>query len=124
MKNKVHTHKVSQAPLGKKAATLALLLMTASLNAYSPIVSAQEKMQSFAIPAVSLSSALIQFAAQTGILISVDAALTKGKQTNGLSGEYSIDTGLEKLLANSTLEIEKDINGNYIISQGRRHVIA
>lgn len=117
MQNKVNTNK---APLGKKAGTLAVLLMAASLNAYSPIVSADGKVQSFAIPADSLSSALMTFAAQTGVLISADAKLTKGKTTKGLAGDYSIESGLEKLLANSGLKITQDVNGNYLIKSNKK----
>lgn len=56
------------------------------------------------IPAGALDKALNQFAARSGITLSVDADLTRGKQSHGLQGDYSVDNGLDALLSGSGLQ--------------------
>ncbi|MDP2180215.1 TonB-dependent siderophore receptor [Methylicorpusculum sp.] len=51
----------------------------------------------------TLSHALSQFAGSAGIQLSADARLTDGKSSPGLQGEYTVEEGLQKLLAGSGL---------------------
>ncbi|MDE9448629.1 TonB-dependent siderophore receptor, partial [Xenorhabdus bovienii] len=44
------------------------------------------------IAAGDLDKALNQYAARSGITLSVDASLTRGKQSNGLHGDYDVET--------------------------------
>lgn len=39
----------------------------------------------------SLDKALNQYAARSGITLSVDASLTRGKHSNGLHGDYDVE---------------------------------
>ncbi|MDD2760201.1 MAG: TonB-dependent receptor, partial [Methylomonas sp.] len=57
----------------------------------------------YQISSGSLSHALSQFAGSAGILLSADARLTDGKSSPGLNGEYTVEEGLQKLLAGSGL---------------------
>ena len=54
----------------------------------------------------SLDKALNQYAARSGITLSVDAGLTRGKQSNGLHGNYDVETGLHTLLNGSGLQLK------------------
>lgn len=54
----------------------------------------------------SLDKALNQYAALSGITLSVDASLTRGKQSNGLHGDYDVETGLQHLLNGSGLQVK------------------
>lgn len=58
----------------------------------------------YRINAGQLDQALNQFAAQSGITLSVDSSLTRGKQSGGLQGSYSLNDGLDALLAGSGLQ--------------------
>ena len=79
----------------------------------------------FQIPAQSLSNALIAFGQQAGVQFSMSADLTIGKDTPGLSGRYTVEAGLQRLLSNSgltyrfaaanTIIIEKPIEGGHVL---------
>lgn len=62
----------------------------------------------FDIPSQGISSALILFGEQANITVLIDSNVRSG-DTGGLTGEYSIESGIEKLLSGSNLvhEIEE-----------------
>ncbi len=61
----------------------------------------------FQIPAGDLSQALNSLAEQAGLVLAFDASLTRGKRSNGLSGQYATDVALTQLLAGSGLQALK-----------------
>ncbi|MEN0035542.1 MAG: TonB-dependent siderophore receptor [Cellvibrio sp.] len=63
-----------------------------------------QAVKSYDIPAGLLSTALTQFISTSGIYLASSAELTKGKTTQGLSGNYSVEAGLNKLLEGTDLE--------------------
>jgi len=63
--------------------------------------------QSFNIPAGNLDQVLNQFALDAGIELYLDASLSRGQQSSGLQGQFSIDQGLAALLANSGLRAQR-----------------
>jgi iron complex outermembrane receptor protein len=69
----------------------------------------------YQIPAGSLSRVLSQFAAEAGIALSVDGALTEGRQSAGLQGRYTVNAGLSALLANTGLEFVTLSDGGYTL---------
>lgn len=69
--------------------------------------------QSYSIAAGQLDTALNRFAVMAGIEIAFDAALTSGLQTAGLQGQYSIDEGLQRLLAGTGLAAVRRTDGSY-----------
>jgi outer-membrane receptor for ferric coprogen and ferric-rhodotorulic acid len=69
----------------------------------------------FDIPAGSLDQALSRFGLQAGIQIAVNAELTSGRQSPGLSGKHGIADGLRQLLAGSGLEAVRDGSGEYTL---------
>lgn len=69
--------------------------------------------KAYALPAGPLSQALYAFAAQAGITLSFDPALTDGLKSGGLNGSYGAEAGLQKLLAGSGLEAVRGGNGDW-----------
>lgn len=67
------------------------------------------------IAAGDLDKALNQYAARNGITLSVDANLTRGKQSNGLHGDYDVETGLKALLAGSKLQLKSLGNNSWTL---------
>ncbi|WP_169728575.1 TonB-dependent receptor [Comamonas composti] len=67
------------------------------------------------IPAGTLDQALNRFAATAGITLSIDAALTAGKLSQGLSGNFGVRGGLLLLLAGSGLEAAATASGGYVL---------
>lgn len=97
-------------------------LATLALAACSPILvqaqaleadSHQQAARSYQIPAGPLSTALSRFAAEAGVLLSVDARLTEGKQSPGLQGEAGVYEGFARLLQGSGLQAVADGRGGY-----------
>ncbi|WP_043312184.1 TonB-dependent siderophore receptor [Pseudomonas sp. ML96] len=86
-------------------------LLTAPL---AQAASTSEQSRSYAIPAGPLDQALNRFASESGILLSVDAQLTAGKNSSGLNGSYSVDEGLAQLLAGTGLQAV-NAGGNYLL---------
>lgn len=70
----------------------------------------------FSIAAGSLENALNQLGQQAGVLLSYSPDLTKGKQSNGLTGLYSFAAALELLLRGTGLEAQQQADGSFIIS--------
>ena len=60
----------------------------------------------FDISAGDLDSALNQYAARSGITLSADARLTRGKHSEGLHGTYDTEQGLQTLLRGSGLRLK------------------
>ncbi|GAA0483957.1 MULTISPECIES: TonB-dependent Fe(3+) dicitrate receptor FecA [Tatumella] len=58
----------------------------------------------YQLPAGTLDNVLNQYAAQSGITLSIDASLTRGKQSQGLQGDYTAINALQALLRDSQLQ--------------------
>ncbi|PAU75310.1 TonB-dependent siderophore receptor [Halomonas salipaludis] len=69
--------------------------------------------QGYSIAAGQLDTALNRFAVMADIEIAFDAALTGGVQTAGLQGHYSVDEGLQRLLAGTGLAAVRRTDGSY-----------
>jgi len=84
----------------KLTGTRRFLMLLAIMQANSVIAETGQK-QNFNIPAQSLSSALLQFSENTGIKTFFSANVTRDIKTPGLTGNYTPQQALEKLLANT-----------------------
>lgn len=104
-------------PRALRAILLALPLAAAQpfMGSHAHAQEAAQAVRSYDIPAGALSSALTRFAAEAGILLSADAALTAGKTTRGLRGSYSPDEGLARLLDGTGLEGAASAGGGYTL---------
>lgn len=85
---------------------LALFAACACLGSMPDDARAQSSQaaRSHDIPAGPLDQALNRFAAEAGILLTIDASLTAGKQSPGLKGSASPAQGLQQLLQGTGLE--------------------
>lgn len=94
---------------------LALAILTAcTFLAAAPIGAQAQTIQAgrhYDIPAGPLDQALNRFAAEAGILLTIDASLTAGKQSMGFRGDTSTAAGLQRLLQGTGLEAVKGDNG-------------
>lgn len=85
---------------------LALFAACACLGSMPDNARAQSSQaaRSHDIPAGSLDQTLNRFAAEAGILLTIDASLTAGKQSPGLKGSANPAQGLQQLLQGTGLE--------------------
>ncbi|WP_442113706.1 TonB-dependent siderophore receptor [Pseudomonas sp. NUPR-001] len=67
---------------------------------------AEREQRSYKVPASDLGSALIRFASQAGVSVSVEPGLVSGRRSAGLSGTYSVDEGFARLLQGSGLQLQ------------------
>ncbi len=74
--------------------------------------------QIYNISAGSLKNALDYFIKQTGISLSYDSAKIEGITTKGLKGKFSIQKGLDRLLAESGLQAVPQAEG-YIVKKAQ-----
>lgn len=98
--------------------SLGATLVCFSVLAVMPVLSAHaasntQRTQLFSIPAGPLDQVLGEFGRRAGIPISVNAGLTEGKHSVGLTGEYSIEQGFIRLLAGTGLGMRRLDNGGY-----------
>lgn len=97
-----------------RCAALALGLAT-SATALVPDVALA---QSYSIAAGDLATALSQFAAHSGVMISFAASDTTGLRSPGLQGEYSLEQGFAQLLAGANLVVRQVGDKRYVLSKG------
>ena len=69
------------------------------------------------IPAGPLSQVVSRFAAEAGIQLSVEAALTEGLTSPGLTGAHSVQSGFASLLAGTGLVAVSRGGGEYTLSR-------
>ncbi len=80
-------------------------------------VSAQTlESRSYHIPAGSLASVLNTFAEQAGTTIAIDANLLKGKSSSGLTGQYDVESGFQRILAPTEFVAAK-VGSGYMLKQ-------
>jgi len=73
------------------------------------------QLRSYSIPAGTLEDALNRFGREAGILLSFTSETTVGLRSNGLQGSYSVQGGLDVLLAGSGLRAIQQANGSYLL---------
>ncbi len=85
-------------------------------SAHAGVGSGEESTKrSFRIPAGPLGPALSRFATAAGARLSFDPALTEGKTTRGLIGDFTREEGLAALLAGTGLEWAPGPGGTYTV---------
>ena len=107
-------------------AAVVAIMGAAALGAGIPAVQAQESVSSAArkfyqIPAGPLGAALMGFAVQAGVNLSVDLDKLAGMKAPGLSGTYTVDEGFAKLLADSGLRARVVSTGNYALASAPKN---
>ena len=101
--------------------TPALLAISCAVYAALTVLPAQAQSRpasaSYAIAAGPLSTALNDFAVAANVSLSTDPAQTRGLQSPGVRGAYSVAQGFALLLAGSGLEAVQLPNGGYVLRQ-------
>ncbi len=108
-------------PTGRLAAHLRRALLCSTLLGLGNVLPAQaasDSARAYHIDAGDLGPALTRFAAQAGVVLSFDPALTRGQRTAGLDGNYTADQGLQQLLSSAGLQALHESDGRYSISAG------
>lgn len=104
----------------------AALLCLAPLPAQAAEAPASEhQTRAFNIAPGSLVTALNSFCEQAGIFLAGQNQLAQGKRSAGLSGNYSVAEGLQRLLQGSGLQAQPLSNGGYVLQrlpEGSGHV--
>ena len=91
----------------------AALALPMAVHAAEP--AAQSAQKAYQINAGPLGPALMDFAGQAGINLSMDLAQLKDLRTPGLSGPHTVDSGLARLLEHSGLHARRLGAGNYAL---------
>jgi len=111
--------KHQKQPLFKPLILAIPLSVSVALYGISPVLAADNMAQVdsryYSIPAGSLDSVLNQFALTADVSLSINSALTTGKRSSGLNGDYTQDAALAKILANTNLVAQQTKNGSYIV---------
>ncbi|WP_429620681.1 STN domain-containing protein [Stenotrophomonas sp. AN71] len=67
------------------------------------------------IAASPLGTALMRFAAASGVSLSLDPSQIQGLQAAGLSGQFTVEAGFAALLKNTDFEAVRADRGSYIL---------
>ncbi len=102
-------------PLASAVHLVLLGLSAAPLAGLPTLAVAQAQVAHYSIGAGALADALSQFAATAGVTLSFASEQTQHLQTPGLQGNYSVEEGLQRLLAGSGLHAERRSNGGYVL---------
>ncbi|MBL8266020.1 TonB-dependent siderophore receptor [Steroidobacter sp.] len=92
-----------------------LCLSVATFAPYLPAAAQSDNKQSWTIPAGPLGRALSVFAVDSGVPLSFDPLLVKGRTTNGLTGEYTVQEGFKRLLEGTALVAVQQTTGGYVL---------
>ncbi|PQV49217.1 iron complex outermembrane receptor protein [Paraburkholderia sp. BL21I4N1] len=71
--------------------------------------------KTYDIPAGPLEATLNRFGRETGLLLSFPAALTAGRTSEGLRGDYEVPQALERILRGTGLGAVQQPNGGYTL---------
>jgi len=96
---------------------LLLLAPLLVLLAVSACVQADTTLKQFDVPAQSAGPALNEFARQADITLIFSYDLVAGDETRELNGRFTVDHGLDRLLAGTRLSYRQAADGTYFICQ-------
>ncbi|MES2007683.1 MAG: TonB-dependent receptor [Pseudomonadota bacterium] len=100
--------------LGLTVGALALAAPPALAQSTGPAVDARSR---FNVPTGPLGEALNAYATAAGVKLTVDASLLQGRNSQGLSGSYSVREGFTELLRGHGLQAVREANGRYTLSR-------
>lgn len=73
--------------------------------------------RAYDIPAGTLEDVLSRFGREAGIMLSFRPEVTSGLRSNGLRGSYTVDGGLDTLLANTGIRAVRQSGGSYVLDR-------
>lgn len=109
----MHTSPLRATALAALTLTTAMLLHAPAVYAAEPATQGAQK--TYQVQAGPLGPAVMAFAAQAGVNLSVDLKQLAGLSARGLSGQFSIDGGFAHLLDNSGFGVRQASPGNYVL---------
>lgn len=95
---------------------LAILAAFASPVAGVQAQATDAQRQAYDIPAGPLDQSLNSFARRAGVLFSFDPAITRDRQSAGLSGRYTVAEGFAALLNGTPLQAIRNADGGYTVA--------
>uniref|UniRef100_UPI003B3BDF48 TonB-dependent siderophore receptor n=1 Tax=Herbaspirillum huttiense TaxID=863372 RepID=UPI003B3BDF48 len=95
---------------------LAILAAFASPVAGVQAQATDAQRQAYDIPAGPLDQSLNSFARRAGVLLSFDPAITRDRQSAGLSGRYTVAEGFAALLNGTPLQAIRNADGGYTVA--------
>lgn len=102
----------------KKSALLLVMATTLSLSQHSYAESDPlQQRQTLHIPAGPLGKTLAEFAAESGMALSINPELTVGLTSSPVSGLYSRQDALRRMLQGSNLEVIQRQDGTYTLQK-------
>lgn len=96
-------------------ATGSTLLMPITTHAADTSIDKSQSSQRYNIPAGPLGRVLNQFANQSGVALSFDAAQLRNTQSPGLKGDFTIEQGFAQLLSGTGQTARKQGQQSYVI---------
>lgn len=98
------------------AAIFGTLLATAFVPPPARAATLEDRaVKAYSLPVGPLGRTLASFAAEAGIALSFDSALTDGKTSPALAGSYTVREALARLLAGSGLELAPRSDGSHTL---------
>jgi len=88
------------------------------------VANSSAQTRAYQIPAGSLSAVLTQFAAESGIAFLGASSEIHARNSQGLSGTYTVESGFAALLAGSGLEAYRDTDGSYGLRTAAQPAVA
>ncbi|MGE8409450.1 MAG: TonB-dependent siderophore receptor [Pseudomonas sp.] len=115
------SHSFSPRPVRKTRLALALhsVLLAGAGSLLLPVCTAhaeQVEARHYDLPAGALEQSLNTFAQRAAINFPFDSALVRGKQAPGLNGDYTVQQGLDALMAHSGLAATQTANGYWSLN--------
>lgn len=107
------------APRTRLAVALHGVLLASAACTALPVFAVhaeQTEVRHYDLPAGPLEQSLNAFAQVAAINLPFDPALVRGKQASALSGSYSVEQGLNRLLQGSGLAATQAANGNWLLN--------
>lgn len=99
-----------------RSAALGLALATTLAGAaHAQTADTAQARKAYHVPAGPLGPALLDFAGQAGVNLSMDMARTRGLVTEGLAGDHTVADGFARLLARSGLAVRALGDGAYTL---------
>ncbi|WP_454688695.1 TonB-dependent siderophore receptor [Achromobacter aloeverae] len=77
----------------------------------------QAQARAYAIPAGPLEEVLGRFGRESGIMLSFKPEVTAGRGSDGLRGRYTVQDGLDALLAGTGIDATRQANGSYLLTR-------
>lgn len=114
---------ISAAVLGALSA-LGLGATLAVAPAWAAEPSSAQTRHTYNIAPGELGPALLSYAGQAGVNLSIDMNAIRGLKTQGLTGQHSVRSGFDRLLIGTGLRIRKVGDGNYTLDTATAPVAA